>query len=272
MLYADDTIIYTTSNNIHQIQTKLQSIVDKTTEWTNMNKLTVNVDKTKSIVFHRKHARPKMDILINNKPLEQITEYKYLGYRLDERLDFKPLLQETIKSVRHKIYLFNKVRSCITQKTAPIIYKSKILPYIDYGDVLYNEVDQTQTKKLQTLQNRAIRIAHRLSNRTNVDEKHITHKLLHVENRRIVHLLTYMHSIRDTSNLIDTRSLSTRQHDGRVFQLVFPKSTWFKKSFLYQGIKKWNQLPNDFRCIDDPNSFKSRVKRKLLEEETTLYA
>lgn len=136
---------------------------------------------------------------------------------------------------------------------------------------LYNEVDQTQTKKIQTLQNWSLRIAHKLSNRMNVDKLHTTHKLLHAENKRILHLLIYMHSISESSDLIDTRPLATRQHATKIFKSIFPNTTWFKKTFLYQGIKRWNSLPHELRSITDPDTFKSRIKRRLLDEAIALY-
>lgn len=132
-----------------------------------------------------------------------------------------------IQSVRHKVYLLNKIRGYINQRTAIMIYKCKILPYLDYGDLIYNEMNKTQTKKLQSLQNRSIRISHKLTNRPNVDSIHINHKLLHLDNRRILHLLTYMHYLQSNSNLFDSRPISTRQHDGPSFEQPMPKSSWF---------------------------------------------
>lgn len=181
------------------------------------------------------------------------------------------MLQEVIKSVHHKLYVLAKVRPCINARTALTIYKCKILPFIDYGDILYNEIDQTLTKKLQTLQNCCLRIAFRLSRRTNVDNYHVRNNLLHTENRRILHLLTYMYNIVGTSDLVDSRQLPTRQFDGPVFRTIHPRTTWFKKTFLYQGITRWNNLPADLRNIRDSDSFKRRVKKVLLCEESIMY-
>lgn len=164
-----------------------------------------------------------------------------------------------------------KVRPCINARTALTVYKCKILPFLDYADILYNEIDLTLTKKLQTMQNRCLRIAMRLGRRTNVDNHHVQKRILHVENRRILHLLTYMHSISKSSDLVDHRNLSTRQHDGPTFRPIHPNSTWFKKTFLYQGISRWNRLPAEIRNITDHESFKRKIKRTLLNEEFLQY-
>lgn len=273
MLYADDTILYTSGNDALDIQTRLQSYLDITVQWTQLNKLTINSSKTKIMLFNRSTAPQKhqLHLSVNQVPLQRVGDYKYLGFRLDERLDLKLLLNEVIMSVQHKVYLLNKVRSSITSKTALLILKCKILPYLDYADILYNEVDKTQIKKLQTLQNRCIRIAFKLKRTTNVDNKHVALKMLHVENRRTLHLLTYMHSISSDSDLLDRRSLPTRSHNGPTFTPIRPNTVWFKKSFLYQGVTLWNKLPCSYRNTTDTDRFKSMLKRKLLDEEKILY-
>lgn len=68
MPYADDTIVYTTGANISNVQTRLQYLTDKVNEWSNQNKLTINIEKTKSIVFTRNNIKPKLDIEINGTP------------------------------------------------------------------------------------------------------------------------------------------------------------------------------------------------------------
>lgn len=130
MLYADDTILYTTGKSRDQIQHKLQQILDATVKWTTMNKLTINTSKTKSILLNRLpvNRKPEIVLTVHDQPLEQVTSYKYLGYRLEDKLTFNPLLQDVIKSVHHKLYTLNKIRSCINARTALTIYKCKVLP------------------------------------------------------------------------------------------------------------------------------------------------
>lgn len=122
----------------------------------------VDNSKTKSILFSRHQTNsnyPKIALDISGEPLQQVTSYKYLGYKLDLRLDFKPLIQDVLQAVHHKIYVLNKIRSCISSRTAVILYKSKVLPCLDYADILYNDIERTQTWKLQVHQNRSLQIA-----------------------------------------------------------------------------------------------------------------
>lgn len=67
MLYADDTVLYTTGKNIADIQGKLQRYLDITIHWTNLNKLTINSAKTKTMLFNRtaNTSKPQLKLEIN---------------------------------------------------------------------------------------------------------------------------------------------------------------------------------------------------------------
>ena len=44
--YADDTMIYLSVDNIHEVQQKLQQCVKKICSWYKINRLKINIDKT----------------------------------------------------------------------------------------------------------------------------------------------------------------------------------------------------------------------------------
>ena len=60
---------------------------------------------------------------------------KYIEMKLDKRLTFETHACECIRLVSYKILLLSKIRKCIDKKQAITIFKSKIMPYFDYGDV-----------------------------------------------------------------------------------------------------------------------------------------
>ena len=42
-------------------------------------------------------------------------------------------------------------------------------------------------------------------------------------------------------------------------------------TFLYHGIKDWNSLPDDVKCIKNPTMYKSSVKNFLVSNWTAQY-
>ena len=84
--------------------------------------------------------------------------YKYLGVTLDNNLNFQAHVNQVHKLAAHKIFILSKIRPYITVKAAIRVYKTKILPYFDQGDLSYMGSHLKSTDKLQKLQNRALRI------------------------------------------------------------------------------------------------------------------
>ena len=145
---------------------------------------------TRSMV--KKHrATPRLKI--SGKQIDFVHQYKYLGVTIDEILSFNTHLSNTIKLVSHKKFLLHKIKYYITEDASVKIYKSMIVPYLDFGDIFFMHSNAKQVKKLQTLQNRALRICY--SDRPNVptDMLHQSAQISKLKERRETHLLNFMY-------------------------------------------------------------------------------
>ena len=93
----------------------------------------------------------------------------------------------------HKIYILSKLRPFLTQKAFLLLYKTKVLPYFDYGDIFYMGTNQKATNKLQRLQNRALKICINAEARYPTNRLHYQTRIPLVEHRRIAHMcITYV--------------------------------------------------------------------------------
>ena len=55
-------------------------------EWLKVNRLSLNVSKTKYMIFHhrqRKFDELIPDIRINDSPIERVTDFNFLGIQID---------------------------------------------------------------------------------------------------------------------------------------------------------------------------------------------
>ena len=98
------------------------------------------------------------NLKLNGKDLEFVNQYKYFGITLDSSLTFQNQIQNTIKIVAHKISLLYKIRNYITEHAAIQICKTMIIPYLDYGDIIYHNLSNKLIDKLPSLQDRALKI------------------------------------------------------------------------------------------------------------------
>ena len=111
ILYADDTSLFSSlgsfnvalnGNNFDKcvLSTNINNELSKIQEWLNINKLSLNVSKTKHIIFHY-HQRSIdsliPDITINHQSIERVSEFKILGLTIDENLSWNAHIQKLSK-------------------------------------------------------------------------------------------------------------------------------------------------------------------------------
>ena len=102
-MYADDTTLTCSAENADTLQVKMNSDLSKIPTWLKVNKLTLNVKKTKYMLSG---SRPKLELLpdnftvgVNNVPIERVTAYKSLGVSIDENLLWKTHIDEISKKI-----------------------------------------------------------------------------------------------------------------------------------------------------------------------------
>ena len=76
-MYADDTTLFCNiNNNVTVINRELLKVY----EWLGANKLSLNVAKTKLIVFHTSNRLVRYpNLLINGRPIERVNQFNFLG-------------------------------------------------------------------------------------------------------------------------------------------------------------------------------------------------
>ena len=94
--------------------------------------------------------------------------FQHLGFSLDQTLNFKHHLELLINNISFKLYLFSKVRRFLNEKCAIIIYKTMILPFYDYCDIIYMFSNNPELRKMDRQHLRVMRIC--LDNGFNMEE------------------------------------------------------------------------------------------------------
>ena len=81
ILFADDTSIICKAKNTNDLNNEIADALNKTKDWFTINKLTLNLKKTKIIHFTQNRSSKDNHILnknIDNTLIETVTFYKFL--------------------------------------------------------------------------------------------------------------------------------------------------------------------------------------------------
>ena len=69
--------------------------------------------------------------------LKKVPTFKYLGLILDPTLNYNHHISSVVKTVLYKLMLLAKLKKYLNDNVALLIYKSMILPYLDYADGIF---------------------------------------------------------------------------------------------------------------------------------------
>ena len=110
LMYADDTTLYCNLDDSAS-QIFFNKELTKITDWLQSNKLSLNVKKTKFMVFHTPQKKVNYPILeLNNVNVERVSQFKFLGV----------ILASSLKWDKHVAHVSLKFSTVIG-----VLYKTK---------------------------------------------------------------------------------------------------------------------------------------------------
>ena len=94
ILYADDTTLNSTldsfGNDYEEIQNSIVRELEKIFKWLDVNKLCLNVTKSKFMIFQMPQKRvPQLSFNIEGLHIEQVYEFNFLSLLIDANLNWK---------------------------------------------------------------------------------------------------------------------------------------------------------------------------------------
>ena len=129
LLYADDTII------IAESPTDFQNALDGMYDYCKLWHLSVNTEKTKVVIFSKGKLRKKPTFEFDNKNLEIVDQYKYLGIIMNFTGKFNVAVRNLCEQARKAMFsLINKTRKLNLPINLQIeLFESTIQPILLYG-------------------------------------------------------------------------------------------------------------------------------------------
>ena len=117
--FADDTCILYASNKLKSIETVLNCDLRLASDWLNANRLSLNVDKSKLLIFkskQRKFNKDSISIKLGGVKLTPTDNVKYLGLHIDQNLSCDVQTNQLSKKLSKANGILAKLRPFFTPK------------------------------------------------------------------------------------------------------------------------------------------------------------
>ena len=119
IIYADDT---TLMGNISTFELRHGRTLDgnihfellKLTDWLKVNKLSLNANKTKLMIFHMSHRKLNPPIIkIDDIQLEPISNFNFLGIIINENINWSKHINKISYSISKTIGIIRKLKNVL---------------------------------------------------------------------------------------------------------------------------------------------------------------
>ena len=119
------------TKNVDAIQKTLNDEFPKLSDWCNANKLSVNLQKSKLMIFKPRQKRQTLDINleINHCTIERVKETVFLGVILDEAFSWKPHIANVARKMSKSIGIIYKASFCLPTSSLITLYYSLVYSY-----------------------------------------------------------------------------------------------------------------------------------------------
>jgi hypothetical protein len=275
-LFADDSGVFCSNSSFSNNVEDLNSDIALINEFLEINKLTLNVKKTK--VMHFRQARKKKketirDVTLNGEVVEVVHSYRYLGLVIDDELNWKEHISKVCKKLASLSGVLCKLKHFVPRTVLLRIYFALGHSHISYLVGVWASASKSLVKQVQTLQNRCLKHIAKLRPRTPTKELFGVHfpGVMNVNSLVRAALCTFIHGVlykyvHHTVKLRITQLIHDTRH-RKPLNPVSTKTKFCSNAISVLGCHLFNALPKEIISTSSPNGFKSKIKSWLLSSQ-----
>ena len=263
ILFADDTTLTYSHKNYMELVPIINTELRKIKEWTLLNRLTMNVDKTNLLVCTNKITpNDSYPVMIGTDTINPSHTTKFLGVTLDDRLNFSEHIKLVLSKIAKNTGVLYRIKDNLPLKARLYYYYAFIYPYLTYNIIVWGSTYTTHLSKLVTQQKKIIRI---IAGANYLD--HTSPLFYQLNLLKIKDIYTYFVAIymfKKTLNILQEpqHDLNTRYAHHR--RPTYHRLTTSQHSIYYMGPTIWNSLPPRIKEIQTISSFKKKLKQHLI--------
>jgi hypothetical protein len=299
LMFADDTFSLDCGNDLNDLISTVNREINKMAVWFRVNKLAVNISKTKYIIFRMrgKNVDENTPSLVYDEnepntpydpslvtPLERYHDthiktdcrsYKLLGIHLDEHLSLNAHTNHIVSKLSRSLYCIKQAKHIIPARGLKSLYFALIHSHLTYCTSIMSCITQKNKQKIIKIQKKAIRIMTNSAYNAHTNPLFKKHQILPYDLIIKQSQLTFMHTVVHNlapSSFANTWIINADRDPGlnlrnaNDFYLPQPRTETFKKSTYYALPATWNSLTPYIKLQPNKITFKWALKAHLLDE------
>ena len=159
-LFADDTSIIYSDSSLVTIETCINSDLGNLFTWLCANKISLNIAKTKILLFKNIHKRitHALNFKINNKPIKLSDSVKYLGVTLDHLLNWNLNTRNLCSKLSKANGALSRLRHYVSRTTLIQIYYALFFSHLNYSCQIWGQTYNANIDRIFKLQKRSLRL------------------------------------------------------------------------------------------------------------------
>ena len=269
----DDTSLFViVDGDQNSCTLQLNRDLERISKWAKSWLVTFNPEKTKSLHISLKKNKNLPPLIFNNHPIESVDAHKHLGITFNNKLTWTDHIETIYTSANIKLILLARLKFILDRKTLLTLYTTFVRPCLEYGSIIWNNLTDCNSDRLESIQRRAMRIITGCIIRTSTQLLYEETSLETLAKRRERSILLFFHKIinNNTPHYLSTLKPDTNEdkHKRNLrsksnFSVPNCRINKYQNSFLPTAIQLFNQLDPAAKNITCYNAFKCYLEKDI---------
>ena len=277
--FADDSNIFFQGANLSQSENMINTELEKVNDWFKANRLKLNAAKTNFMIFRKNDKEIQAPrIVMDGVELEVTDNALFLGIVIDDKLDWDKQAKRVGDKISRTLYTVNRLKNTLPNSALKMLYNSLLLPYIQYGLVIWGGAKGANMKRVVAIHKKAVRTITKSWFRSHTEPRMKSLNILNINDLYKQQTATFIYdSVHEglPEGLGDIFTLRRENVDYSLRSTTIDELTVETKSYTVKHSKKgffsrapetWNGISRETRSIGQRNTFKKSLKREFLKE------
>ena len=270
--FADDTTLFYAEKNLDVLKCCVEHDTKIIMDWFRANSLTLNVQKTKYLLFRPNKSKKTVNLNIEACCIKPDTETKFLGVILDDALSWTSHVKNVQIKMKRNLGLLKRSRNLLSKHGLKNVYYAHIFSHMSYCISIWGSmINANLLSRLRIQQNHCIRL---LDTRLSLSELYNRYKILTIDNVIDLELCKLGYKLQKemlpvnlTAALkVDAKGKSLEKKHNyntrkkKELNLPIAEKNAYVNSFLFQALKCYSALPSREKDCTNYKTFVNSLK------------